>query len=236
MAKHKLKEASKEAIGLLYNLMHNVDRILSHVGVEYWIIGGTLLGAVRNKGIIPWDDDLDIGIMDADVGKFLRIPFSKFGYSTVETDFGYKIFYSDRPLIEGVEWSFPFLDVFVYKKMQGRYKLAYPYARKEWPKDTWLPEELYPLRRYKFGATSVWGPATNVGYFEKLYGKDWNEVAYRIWEHQEERPASKVKVQLTKSMRRPARPTTIWKNPIVDKFVGKPQRRSRKKSRVYVGK
>ena len=40
--------------------------VLEKHGVTYWLDGGSLLGAFRHNGLIPWDDDLDIGMFEAD--------------------------------------------------------------------------------------------------------------------------------------------------------------------------
>ena len=46
----------------LYKLMYFFDEFCQRYGISYWIEGGTALGAVRHGGLIPWDDDIEIGL------------------------------------------------------------------------------------------------------------------------------------------------------------------------------
>ena len=50
---------------ILKNLLA-VDKVCKEHNLRYYIMAGTMLGAVRHKGFIPWDDDLDIGMPRAD--------------------------------------------------------------------------------------------------------------------------------------------------------------------------
>jgi len=63
------------------DLLHQVDmeivkevvRICDQYGLMYYMLGGTMLGAIRHKGFIPWDDDVDLGMPRNDYEKFLEI-------------------------------------------------------------------------------------------------------------------------------------------------------------------
>src|SRR4051812_9236501 len=45
-------------------LLLQMQSVFVSVGVTYWLHAGSLLGAERNKGFIPWDDDADLAVMD----------------------------------------------------------------------------------------------------------------------------------------------------------------------------
>ena len=53
---------SKSDVKDLYKMTGYTIKILTKHNINYWATDGTLLGTVRNKGFIPWDDDVDIAI------------------------------------------------------------------------------------------------------------------------------------------------------------------------------
>jgi len=54
-------------------MMRVVDRFCKENDIPYFLEGGTAIGAVRHAGFIPWDDDIDIGIIGSDYDRFIKL-------------------------------------------------------------------------------------------------------------------------------------------------------------------
>jgi len=70
--KHNIKfdkNNEKKAIILLKSIV----KIINNLEIEYWLEGGTLLGAIRDNKLIPWDHDLDIGIKFSNENKIKEL-------------------------------------------------------------------------------------------------------------------------------------------------------------------
>ncbi len=69
MKELSLQEIQQEEI----HLLEEVDKICEKYGLTYYLAFGSLIGAVRHKDIIPWDDDLDLWMPSADIQKLAEI-------------------------------------------------------------------------------------------------------------------------------------------------------------------
>ncbi len=56
---------------ILIELLEFIDTISKNNNIKYTLIGGSLIGAIRHKGIIPWDDDIDIGLLPNEYDKLI---------------------------------------------------------------------------------------------------------------------------------------------------------------------
>lgn len=55
-----LREQMRDVHSALLDILVEIDRVCTKNNIQYWLAGGSCLGAIRHKGFIPWDDDADI--------------------------------------------------------------------------------------------------------------------------------------------------------------------------------
>lgn len=86
----------RQAQKIMVMIMKKIHAVCEKHQIKYWLDYGTLIGAVRHEGFIPWDDDFDICMMRADYERFNQIIQEELGdeffWQTYRTDSAYPFF------------------------------------------------------------------------------------------------------------------------------------------------
>ena len=81
---------TKKVWAVEMDLAKHLLAVCEKYGLKIWVTGGTLIGAVRHKGFIPWDDDMDFCMMREDFNKLVEI-----GPSEFKEPYFFQSFYTD---------------------------------------------------------------------------------------------------------------------------------------------
>ena len=87
----------REAQLIMLDMLVEFDAICTKHNLKYWLDSGTLLGAVRHEGFIPWDDDIDLSMPVEDYNRFIEIAKNELSkdifFQTSKTDNAFKFDY-----------------------------------------------------------------------------------------------------------------------------------------------
>ncbi len=89
-----MKELTNEEIrDIQIKILKSIDSFCSENGIQYFLTGGTLLGAIRHNGYIPWDDDIDIVMYRDDYNKFIKLynaaKLEYYAFSLLDSGYNY---------------------------------------------------------------------------------------------------------------------------------------------------
>ena len=133
---------------MLFNLLQILTKLFDDNHIEYFIICGALIGYHRhNKGFIPWDDDIDIGVFEKDSDKITQIinEYCNDNARFILTNKHgiYKFIYNNS----NTDKTMIMIDIFMYKYLEDKMYYHYytPKLQRMFPREYITSDEIYPL-------------------------------------------------------------------------------------------
>jgi lipopolysaccharide cholinephosphotransferase len=194
----------------LYQMMKDTHEILENNKIQYWIDSSTLLGAIRHEGIIPWATRLHLCISSEDEAHLqkMKSSFEALGYAMLSKGNNYTIVALGTTPIDAPVSSlkkYPIIHIAATHKLKNKIIYRDLINRQFLTQAFFFEEELFPLKKYKFGVLEVWGAHNPFEYLDRYFG-DWNEFAVIHSYHQSQAASDFLRIRLSEDLRQPALP------------------------------
>ena len=169
----------KQFWAVLLDILVQIDTVCKKHNIQYFLCGGTLLGAVRHRGFIPWDDDLDVMMKRNDYNRFCEVApielHQPYFFQTEKTDPGHLLRHAKvrNSNTTGMFKSFAGKG---YKINQGIFVDVFPMDN--------LPDDMNERKKYYDDLFKLWGKVWKLSAFKnrgvrfgtlenlKLYGEN----------------------------------------------------------------
>ena len=185
--KDRFEECKYKHFILDDNDLNNMKELYIHLtqffkekNIKYFAIGGTLIGTVRNGGLMPFDDDVDIGVLQEDIQKIESYTNGDYYFQPVY--FGYKFFKKGdsapnktlfEKIISGIKRLFGiegepktmFIDIMVFELKDDMYTII----SNSWPNEAIKPDELLPLTLKQYSSMETYVPGKYTSYLNRAF-------------------------------------------------------------------
>jgi hypothetical protein len=168
----------------LFNLFEIVTKKLDEKNISYFLIGGGLIGYFRhNQGFIPWDDDIDIGVMEEDRNKL----HDAINEIIKDNDYILLMKYCNYDIDKVLNGKFndnPIqIDIFYFKYFPNKkyYNFNSNITQFTWPNQYIYTDELFPLKTINYILYDIYGnkfkeinikiPNQSKIYLDRVYNK-----------------------------------------------------------------
>lgn len=157
---------SKSQLSEIKDLYIKLTNIFEYQGISFFAIGGTLIGAVRNGGLIPWDDDIDLGVLEKDVGFIESYKDSEYYFQT--QGFGYKFRKNNYET---------FIDIMVFINNNGKLSIK----DNVFPREYFYDSELLPLKKHTFSELYIYVPNNFINYLDRAFNGWDKKIIYNCY-------------------------------------------------------
>lgn len=166
-----VKNTSEKILYNIYDLLQILHCVFKNKKINYIMTGGTLLGAIRHKGFIPWDNDADLIVFDVNPKELVLLLNKELNKYNIKTWLHIK---GNLVQVYFKEYPNAIVDIFFVNNNNNKYTYKFPYNI-QYHKEYFQHFEIFPIKEYIFGPIMLNGPNNGINYLDRTYG-DWKKI------------------------------------------------------------
>ena len=163
---------NKKQLSTTKELFLEFEKFTKNNNIPYFVIGGTLIGTIRNGGLLPFDDDIDVSILQKYVPIIENYKNNTYFFEKMKFpyNFGYKFKKKNSNI---------FIDIMIFEESNNNYKII----NNLWPNATIKKDEIFPLVLKKYSNLSVYVPFKYIQYLNRSHPKWDTEIRFDCGHH-----------------------------------------------------